>query len=120
MESKVEKIIESRKLLEKKLDRIVRKESDAILFSDMEYCKKRMNEALLSGDQGEFLKVIRSTVMARGGMAELAKKTGLTREGLYRILCDEGNPSLEVLWNILDALGLQIARFDNKTGERKV
>ncbi len=43
------------------------------------------------------------------GMAELARRTGLSRETLYRTLSDRGNPRLDTLGAILKAFGLRIA-----------
>ena len=41
------------------------------------------------------------------GMVQLAKKTGLTREGLYKALSKDGNPSLGTVLKVLKALGLK-------------
>jgi probable addiction module antidote protein len=41
-------------------------------------------------------------------MAELAKQTGLTREGLYSSLSKDGNPSLGTVMKVLKALGLRL------------
>ena len=41
------------------------------------------------------------------GMAQLAKQTGLTREGLYKALSSDGNPSLGTVLKVLKALGLK-------------
>lgn len=38
------------------------------------------------------------------GMTQIARKTGLSRESLYRALSDEGNPSLDTTMRILKAL----------------
>ena len=43
------------------------------------------------------------------GMAELARRTGLNRETLYRTLSENGNPRLDTLGAILDAFGLTLA-----------
>jgi probable addiction module antidote protein len=42
------------------------------------------------------------------GMAQLAQETGLTREGLYRALSAEGNPSMATVLKVLRALGLKL------------
>jgi probable addiction module antidote protein len=42
------------------------------------------------------------------GMAELARRTGLNRETLYRTLSESGNPRLDTLAAILDAFGLRL------------
>ena len=41
------------------------------------------------------------------GMVQLAKETGLTREGLYKALSKDGNPSLGTVLKVLRALGLK-------------
>ncbi len=43
------------------------------------------------------------------GMAELAARTGLSRETLYRTLSAKGNPRLDTLTAILGALGLRLS-----------
>lgn len=43
------------------------------------------------------------------GMTELANKTGLGRESLYKTLSQDGNPTLKTLLSLLDAMGLQMA-----------
>ena len=34
---------------------------------------------------------------AHGGMAKLAKETGMTRAGLYKALSKDGNPSFDTI-----------------------
>jgi probable addiction module antidote protein len=41
------------------------------------------------------------------GMGDLAKETGLTREGLYKALSKDGNPRLDTVLKVLKALGLK-------------
>ena len=48
-------------------------------------------------------------VVARSqGMSEIARKSGLGRQALYNALSENGNPTLETLTAVLDALGLQL------------
>lgn len=42
------------------------------------------------------------------GMTELARRTGLSRETLYRTLSAKGNPRLDTLAAILSAFGLRL------------
>ncbi|MBI2383222.1 MAG: putative addiction module antidote protein [Gammaproteobacteria bacterium] len=49
-------------------------------------------------------------VVARArNMSQLARDTGLTREGLYKALSGEGNPSLATVMKVAHALGLRIS-----------
>lgn len=40
------------------------------------------------------------------GMMNLARETGLTREGLYKALSPDGNPSFDTIMKVCKALGL--------------
>jgi probable addiction module antidote protein len=42
------------------------------------------------------------------GMVQLAKDTGMTREGLYKALSKSGNPSLGTVLKVLKVLGLKL------------
>jgi probable addiction module antidote protein len=46
---------------------------------------------------------------AQGGVAQLAEKTKLNRESLYKMLSARGNPELRSLEALLQALGLRLA-----------
>jgi probable addiction module antidote protein len=42
------------------------------------------------------------------GMTQVARDTGLTREGLYKALSAEGNPSFSTIVKVLGAMGLRV------------
>lgn len=42
------------------------------------------------------------------GMTEVARKTGLSRESLYKALSENGNPSLATVLKVAKALGLKL------------
>jgi probable addiction module antidote protein len=42
------------------------------------------------------------------GMMQLARETGLTREGLYKALSPDGNPSFATVMKVCKALGLTL------------
>lgn len=56
------------------------------------------------GTQEELLRAINNVARARG-MAETAREAGITREGLYKALSPNGNPTFSTVWNILHAVG---------------
>lgn len=58
-------------------------------------------------DAAVFAKALGDIARARG-MMQLAKDTGLTREGLYKALGEKGNPSFATVMKVMQALGLQI------------
>ena len=48
-------------------------------------------------------------VVARSrNMSQLARDTGLAREGLYKALSEMGNPSFATVWKVLNAMGYQL------------
>lgn len=65
----------------------------------------------------EFLAALRKYIQANGGMSQCAKRAHLSREALYRMLSENGNPEMRSLRAILDAGGLTltIARPSERT-----
>ena len=48
-------------------------------------------------------------VVARSkGMTEIAKASGVSRDGLYKSLSETGNPSLSTLIGVMSALGVKL------------
>lgn len=76
-------------------------------LADTEYAAGYLNVALEEGED-VFLLAMRDVVEARGGVAKLAKRTGLNRVTLYRLLSKKGNPTLATLGTLMQALGLAI------------
>ena len=58
--------------------------------------------------EGTFLVALRHMVLARGGMAKIAKASGLNRESLYKALSRGGNPGINTLRKILAALKIKV------------
>ncbi len=69
------------------------------------YLEAVMDEA---GDDAAFVAQALGTVARARGMAQLAKDTGLTREGLYKALSADGNPSFGTVLKVMKALGLRL------------
>ena len=67
-----------------------------------------LQELLADGDTRMIPVALRTAADALG-MAELARRTGLNRETLYRTLSDKGNPRLDTLGTILHAFGLRLS-----------
>jgi len=91
-----------------------RNHDDAVvqmLRNDREFAQAYLHAAFeeLNEDGGEegFLMALRHIVEARGGMASIADKTGLSRETLYRTLSAKGNPTLKTMKQVLHAAGLR-------------
>ena len=66
-------------------------------------------EAVLEEDDPALLLVaLRNVAESQGGVAMMAKQSGLSRESLYRTLSKNGNPKISTLMSIMKALGLHL------------
>ena len=68
-----------------------------------------LEAAIDQDDPSSLMIALRRLTEARGGIAEIAARTGLSRETLYRTLSERGNPRLSSLSAILQATGLKLA-----------
>ena len=57
---------------------------------------------------GSLLRAALNDVARAGNMAGLARKAGMSREGVYKALSPTGNPSFNTVMRITRALGLQL------------
>jgi probable addiction module antidote protein len=70
-----------------------------------EYLKAALDE---QDEPAVLLLALRHIAEARGGMQQVAKKAGITRESLYRALSARGNPRLSTLTAVAKAVGLRV------------
>jgi len=63
-----------------------------------------ISEAFRTGDR-TFIAHALGTVARARGMTEIARKSGVSREALYRTLSKQGDPRLSTLTHVLAALG---------------
>jgi probable addiction module antidote protein len=68
-----------------------------------------LDAALDDSDPRIFLIALRNVTLAQGGLAAVAARSGLNRESLYRALSEKGNPSVQTLAAVLEALGVRLA-----------
>lgn len=80
----------------------------ADFLTDDETIAAYLTEALESDDPRSIAKALGAVARARGGMAQLARETGIAREALYRALSDSGNPELGTALKVLHALGVRL------------
>ena len=66
-------------------------------------------EEAFETDDPQFIAQALGVVARAKGMTEVAKKTGLTRESLYKALSTEGNPEFATVLKVLGALNLRFA-----------
>lgn len=66
-------------------------------------------EAVMEEGDPELIALALGNIARSKGMTEIAKKTGVTREGLYKALSTEGDPKLSTFLGVLKSLGLQMS-----------
>ena len=57
---------------------------------------------------GSLIRAALNDVARAGNMSGLAREAGMTREGLYKALSADGNPSFATVLRITRALGMQV------------
>lgn len=78
------------------------------MLKDEERAVAYLNAALDERDPRVFLIALRNVTQAQGGIAKIAAHSGLNRESLYRALSERGNPSVQTLAAVLEALGARL------------
>ncbi|MCC7257718.1 MAG: putative addiction module antidote protein [Gammaproteobacteria bacterium] len=70
----------------------------------------RYMEAVMEegGDDPAYIAQALGAIARARNMSQLARDTGLTREGLYKALSGEGNPSFATVMKVAHALGLKL------------
>lgn len=70
------------------------------------YLEAAMEEA---GDDPAIIARALGAVARARNMSQLARDAGITREGLYKALSGEGNPSFATIVKVAHALGLRVS-----------
>src|SRR3972149_7445415 len=66
-----------------------------------------LEAALEEGDPALFMAALGDIARAKG-MTEIARKTGLGRESLYKALSPDGNPEFATVLKVVESLGLKL------------
>jgi probable addiction module antidote protein len=90
------------------------KVKDLSKFDVVDYLKTEkdiagyLSAVLEDGDPALFVAAIGDIAKAKG-MTEIAKKSGVTREALYRALKIEARPRFETVAKVIHALGMKLS-----------
>jgi len=77
--------------------------------SNPKFAVEYVKAALEEGDEPTvLLTALRRVAEAHGGLAKVAKASGIERESLYRALSTRGNPRLSTLLAVIKAMGLTL------------
>ncbi len=78
-------------------------------LQDPQRAEAYLNAALEDEDKNVFLLALRDVAEAQGGMTKLARLTHISREHIYRMLSEKGNPEFVTLQTLLNAIGLKLS-----------
>lgn len=81
----------------------------AEFLTDDETIAEYLTLSLESDDPREIAQALGAVARARGGIAQLARETGLSREALHRALSETGNPELGTVLKVMHALGVRLS-----------
>ena len=84
-------------------------------LSDPEAAAAYLNAALEEGDPAAFLLALKDVANIHGGVAKVAQAAKLNRESMYRMLSENGNPTVNSLNALLRTLGLRLAITTDKS-----
>ena len=77
-------------------------------LDDEEAVEGYLKDAFETGDTA-FIADALGVVSRSRGMTEVSKRTGLSRESLYRSLSEKGNPELGTILKVMSSLGLKLS-----------
>ena len=90
------------------------------IWDAVEYLKTQEDmvaylEAALEENDPTLVSAALGDIAKAKGMTDIAKKTGLGRESLYKALSQEGNPEFSTVMKVISALGLKLHAGTGKT-----
>lgn len=71
--------------------------------------------AAMEENDPDYLNQVLGKVAKVHGISELAEETGIARQAIYNMISKNGNPTLQNINKILDALGLELTVRVKKT-----
>ncbi len=85
------------------------KKWDASEYLDSpEMIREYLNAAFEEGDEEVLIAAIGNVAKAQG-MTEIARKTNLSRQNLYKALAPNASPKFETVKKVIEALGCKLA-----------
>lgn len=83
---------------------------DAVDYLESEEDMALYLDACLDEDSGDgsLVRAALNDIARARGMTQLARDTGLTREGLYRALSTSGNPEFSTVMKVIKALKIKL------------
>ncbi|MEP3246706.1 MAG: addiction module antidote protein [Sneathiella sp.] len=88
-------------------------------LDDEEAIALYLSDVLETGDVA-YLSAALGKIAKSKGMTEIAKKTGVKREALYRALSEKGNPQFKTVSEVIKAMGFQLSVQPIGDGEKRI
>jgi probable addiction module antidote protein len=88
---------------------------DAAEYLETEEDMAAYLEAALEENDPTLVAAALGDITRAKGMTQIAKKTGLGRESLYKALSPDGNPEFSTVLKVVSALGLKLHAGTGKT-----
>ena len=78
-------------------------------LKDPDYAVEYLTNVLANESQETFLIALKDVIDARGvQMSKLSEESGVTRQALYHLLSDKGNPTLTTFVSVLKSMGFTL------------
>lgn len=74
-------------------------------LKDPKFASAYIMEVMQTGDSAYLIKAMNNIVKAHG-TSKISRSTRLTRQALYKMFSPKGNPSLQSVQSVLEAVGL--------------
>lgn len=78
-------------------------------LKDPDFAAKYLTASMDEGSLSEFLLALRNVAEAHGGLGVISEITELNRQSMYKMLSEDGNPTLSSLVSLLGAMGINIS-----------
>lgn len=88
---------------------------DAVEYLETEEDMAAYLEAALEENDPNLVAAALGDITRAKGMTQIAKKTGLGRESLYKALSPDGNPEFSTVLKVVSALGLKLHAGPGRT-----
>lgn len=78
-------------------------------LKDSDYAVEYLTNVLANESQESFLIALKDVIEARGTqISKLSEEAGISRQALYHLLSDKGNPTLSTFVSILKGMGFSL------------
>jgi probable addiction module antidote protein len=81
---------------------------DAAEYFDSEEAQQRLLKDALASHNARYLANALGVIARAKGLSNLERQTGIKRQTLHKSFGENGNPTLETLWTVVDAIGLDL------------